>query len=198
MGKRICVFCASSNRIAPRYIEAAAQFARLAVMGGHTLVCGGTAKGLMGVLIGAAIEAGGRIDGMVPKFMHDYGWTDERLTQVTVVGTMRERKELMMREADAIVALPGAVGTLEELSEAISLKRLGFYPKPIVIFNQDCFYDPLLRFFDRMAEEQMMALEQTAWRVVERVEEILPAIDESPLWEVNLDNYHDNNGYGNQ
>ena len=199
MGKRICVYCCSSNRIAPKYIEAAVQFARLAVLQGHTVVCGGTSKGLMGVLAGATIEAGESIEGVVPKFMVQYGWDDKRLTYLTVAENMRERKFLMMKDAAAIVAFPGAAGTLEELSEAISLKRLGQFCNPIIIFNQDGFYDSLLRFFDDMVRERMMRVDQyQAWTVVSRVEDILPAIDAAPTWTPDILGYHDSNEYGNQ
>jgi len=199
MGKRICVYCASSNRIAPQYVEAAAQFARLVVLQGHRLVCGGTSKGLMNALIEAAIEAGGVVEGVVPEFMYAYGWDDKRLTHLIVTETMRERKHLMMKEADAIVALPGAIGTLEELSEAISLKRLGRFCNPIIIFNQNGFYDLLLRFFEEMIREQMMGIGQRcAWQVVTRVEDILPAIDVEPPWIADLVHYHDNENNGNQ
>ena len=196
MGKRICVFCASSNRIASHYVEAAAHFARLAVVQGHTLVCGGTSKGLMGVLVGATVEAGGRIEGVVPGFMHEYGWTDKRLSQVTVVETMRERKALMMKDADAILAFPGAVGTLEEITEAISLKRLGLFNKPIILLNLNHFYDPLLLFFDKMVEERMMEEGRRAWSVVERVEDILPAIEAEQPYCPDIRNYHNVNDYG--
>ncbi|MCL2727110.1 MAG: TIGR00730 family Rossman fold protein [Bacteroidales bacterium] len=199
MGKRICVYCCSSNRIAPKYIEAAAQFARLAALQGHTLVCGGTSKGLMGVLAGATVEAGGTIEGVVPEFMVQYGWDDKRLTHLKVAENMRERKHLMMKDADAIVALPGAVGTLEELAEAISLKRLGQFCNPIIIFNQDGFYDSLLLFFDDMVRERMMGADQCqVWKVVTRVEDILPAIDAEPTWAPDMLHYHDSNEYGNQ
>jgi len=199
MGKRICVFCASSNRIASQYVEAAAHFARLAVMQGHCLVCGGTSKGLMNTLIGATVEVGGAIEGVVPEFMHEYGWSDERLTHITIAKDMRERKHLMIKDADAIVALPGAIGTLEELFEAISLKRLGQYNKPIIIFNQDGFYDSLLRFFDDIIEAQMMGSDQRrVWRVVDRVEDILPAIDAEPPWTPNVLRYHNGDDYGNR
>lgn len=175
------------------YVEAAAHFARLAVMEGHHLVCGGTSKGLMSVLIGATVEAGGVIYGVVPKFMDDLGWTDKRLTQVTVVETMRQRKELLMKDVDAIVALPGAIGTLEELTEVLSLKRLGLFQKPVVIFNQNGFYNFLLRFFEEMRSEGMMTGE--VWSEVDRVEDILPAIEVNNLSSLDLLHYHD--GYQN-
>ena len=147
--------------------------------------------GLMSALIGATLEAGGVIEGIVPKFMHLYGWTDQRLLKLTVVDTMQERKHLLMKNADAIVAFPGGPGTLEELSEAISLKRLGQYRNPIIIFNQDGYYDLLLRFFDNMANERMLNPDQrSAWRVVNRVEDILQAIDEEPDWVSELVHYH--------
>ncbi|MCL2502973.1 MAG: LOG family protein, partial [Bacteroidales bacterium] len=101
MDKRICVYCASSNRMASEYVEAAAQFARLVAMQGYRLVCGGTAKGLMSALIGASIEAGGKVEGIVPEFMVQLGWDDKRLTQLRVAANMRERKYLMMKDADA-------------------------------------------------------------------------------------------------
>jgi len=199
MQKRICVFCASSNRIAPQYVDATAQFARLAVIQGYTLVCGGTSKGLMHVLIGAAIEAGGAVEGVVPAFMYQYGWVDKRLAHITIVETMRERKHVMTKDADAIVAFPGAMGTLEELTEVISLKRLGIFCKPIIIFNQNGFYDLLLHFFDDMVKEQMMGSDQrNAWKTVNRVEEILPAIEAEPLWIADLLHYHNSENYGNQ
>ena len=191
MGKRICVYCASSNRIAPQYIEAAAQFARLAAKEGHNLVCGGTDRGLMSVLIGATIEAGGVIEGIVPEFMHDYGWTDKRLTKLTVTTTMRERKHLLMQDADAVVALPGAMGTLEELCEALCLKRLGQFLQPIIIYNQNGFYDSLLRFFDDMVRENMLKQNQLdVYTVVKKVKDILPAIDAASPWTPDITHYH--------
>ena len=191
MGKRICVYCASSNRIAPQYIEAAAQFARLAAKEGHCLVCGGTSKGLMKALIGATIEEGGVIEGIVPEFMYVLGWADNRLSRLTVTKNMQERKQLMMKDADAIVAFPGATGTLEELCEALCLKRLGQFMFPIIIFNQDGFYDSLLRFFDDMVRTQMLEhSQQNAWKVVNRVEDILPTIDAEPAWVPDITRYH--------
>ena len=193
------MYFALSNKIAPQYVHAAAQFARLAVHEGYGIVCGGTSKGLMRVLIGAAIEAGGSVEGVVPEFMYHYGWADERLTHITVVETMRDRKHLMVRDADAVVALPGAIGTLEELTEVISLKRLGLFYKPIIIFNPHGFYDSLLHFFDDLVREQMMGADQrNAWRVVNNVEDILHAINTEPPWMPNIQHYHDSDEYGNQ
>jgi uncharacterized protein (TIGR00730 family) len=180
-------------------MEATVQFARLAVLQECRLVCGGTSKGLMNALIGAVIEAGGTIEGVVPEFMHRYGWSDKRLTHIIIAETMRERKYLMTKDADAVVALPGAIGTLEELAEVISLKRLGIFCKPIIIFNQNGFYDSLLRFFDSMVKAQMMDSHQKrAWRVVDRVEDILHAIDDEPEWAPDVAHYHDSDDYGNQ
>ena len=180
-------------------MEAAAQFARLAAVHGHCLVCGGTSKGLMSTVIGAAIEAGGTIEGVVPEFMYALGWADNRLTHLTVVESMRERKHLMMKDADAVIALPGAIGTLEELTEAISLKRLGKFSNPIIIFNQNRFYDSLLRFFDDLVREEMMGADQCgAWQVVHRVEDILPAMDAGSPWIPDMLHYHDRDDYGNR
>jgi uncharacterized protein (TIGR00730 family) len=183
MGKRICVYCASSNRIASHYFEAAAQFARLAVASGYGLVCGGSWRGLMGTLVEATLACGGEIEGVIPKFMRSVEWQDKRIERLTVVDTMQERKTLLMQDVTAVVALPGGLGTLEELSEAISLKRLGFFTSPIIIYNHRGFYDRLIQFFEDMIKEQMLSPNQPkAWMVVDSVKEIIPAIETAPIW----------------
>jgi TIGR00730 family protein len=183
MGKRICVYCSSSNTMAPEYYAAAAQFARLAAKEGHCLVCGGSWRGLMGTLIEATLEAGGQIEGIIPQFMCERGWEDKRLNRLIVVGDMQERKRLLIQDADAVVVLPGGLGTLEEFTEALSTKRLGQFPRPIILFNQNGFYDSLLAFFDTMEAESMLSQGGcAAWQVVSTAEAILPAIENAPLW----------------
>ena len=181
MGKRICVYCSSSNAMSPEYYTAAALFARLAAKEGHCLVCGGSWRGLMGTLIEATLEAGGQVEGIIPQFMCERGWEDKRLSRLVVVADMQERKRLLIRNADAVVVFPGGPGTLEEFTEALSAKRLGHFVKPIILFNQNNFYDALLTFFGKMEAEHMLPVcEGTAWQVVDRVEDILPAIENAP------------------
>ena len=183
MGKRICVYCSSSNTMAPEYYAAAAQFARLAAKEGHCLVCGGSWRGLMGTLIEATLEVGGEIEGVIPQFMYDRGWDDKRVSRLVVVADMQERKRLLLQDADAVVVFPGGPGTLEEFAEALSAKRLGRFMQAIIVFNQNGFYDSLLAFFDKMEAEQMLPASETPiWQVVDRVEDILPSIENAPIY----------------
>jgi len=189
MGKRICVYCASSNRIASHYFEAAASFARLAAENGYGIVCGGSWRGLMGALVEATIACGGEIEGIIPQFMRAAEWEDKRI-RLTVVETMQERKSLLMQNVAAVVAFPGGPGTLEELSEVISLKRLGMFQPPIIIFNHHGFYNPLIQFFEQMNREQMLSPHQpNAWLVVNQVEEIIPALEAAPPWTSDLNSH---------
>ncbi|MDR2584649.1 MAG: TIGR00730 family Rossman fold protein [Prevotellaceae bacterium] len=190
MGKRICVYCASSNRIASHYFEAAEAFARLAVVGGYSLVCGGSWRGLMGALVEATLACGGEIEGVIPKFMCSAEWQDKRIRNLTVVESMQERKTLLMKDVAAVVALPGGPGTLEELSEVISLKRLGFFSPPIIIYNHQGFYNKLIDFFEWLRRENMLSPNQpNAWVVAHTVDEIIPAIEAAPMWRSDLNSH---------
>ncbi len=154
MQKLLCVYCASSDRLDLKYNEAASAVGRELVRRGWGLVYGGGNVGLMGTLARAVKTSGGRVVGVIPDFMKAkelaYGEADEMHTVVT----MRERKLMMETRADAFVALPGGWGTLEEIMEILTLRQLDVLRKPVVIFNQDGFYDDLLRFFDRMIADK--------------------------------------------
>ncbi|MDR2802133.1 MAG: TIGR00730 family Rossman fold protein [Prevotellaceae bacterium] len=180
---KICVFCASSAKVAPVFFEAAKTVARVIAAGGHTIVYGGGAVGLMGALADAALACHAKVIGILPHFMRQVEWQHNELTELTLVDTMHERKALMIAGADAVVALPGGSGTLEELMEVITLKRLGQFTKPIVIVNTNGFYDPLLALFDRMADEHFMRPEhREAWTVTARAEDVLTAIEHAKPW----------------
>lgn len=154
MPKTLCVYCASSDRLDPKYADAAAALGRAMPGRGWDLVYGGGKVGLMGALAKGVKASGGRVVGVIPDFMKvrelDYEQADEMIT----VATMRERKRLMEARADAFVALPGGWGTLEEIMEILTLRQLDVLRKPCVLFNHDGFYDDLLRFFDRMVGER--------------------------------------------
>lgn len=154
MTKLLCVYCASSDRLDPKYYGAAAELGREMVMRGWGLVYGGGRTGMMGAVARAVKQNGGRVVGVIPEFMKArelaYNEADELLTVIT----MRERKLLMETRADAFVALPGGWGTLEEILEILTLRQLDVVKKPCVLFNQDGFYDELLRLFDRMLNER--------------------------------------------
>ena len=184
--RRVLVFCASSTSCDPRFHAAAATLGREVAQAGHTLVYGGGAKGSMGALADAALEAGGEVVGIIPRFMRELEWAHHGLAELRLVDDMQSRKRLMLETADAIVTLPGGSGTFEELFDAVTAKRLGVFAHPIVILNQEGFYDPLFELMARsVAERFMHDAHLDIWRVVERVEEILPAIESAEPWPEN-------------
>src|SRR5687767_6357695 len=154
MPKLLCVYCASSDRLDPKYYDAASELGREMVPRGWGLVYGGGKTGIMGAIARAVKRSGGRVVGVIPEFMKArelaYIEADELLTVIT----MRERKLMMETRADAFVALPGGWGTLEEIMEILTLRQLDVVRKPCVLLNQDGFYDPLLQLFNRMLEDK--------------------------------------------
>jgi uncharacterized protein (TIGR00730 family) len=181
--RRVLVFCASSQSCDRAFHEAAAQLGSAIARAGDILVYGGGAFGSMGALAQAALDEGGEVLGITPHFMRELEWTHDDLTELRLVEDMQQRKREMLRVADAIVTLPGGSGTFEELFEAITSKRLGLFTKPIVIVNQDQFYEPLFRLLQSSVNEQFMSEEHLdIWQAVDTIEEVLPAIDASPAW----------------
>ncbi|MEX2045257.1 MAG: TIGR00730 family Rossman fold protein [Opitutus sp.] len=154
MPKLLCVYCASSDRIDPKYFGVAAELGREMVIRGWGLVYGGGRTGAMGAVARAVKQSGGRVVGIIPEFMKDRELAYAEADELVTVITMRERKLLMESRADAFVALPGGWGTLEEILEILTLRQLDAVKKPCVILNQDGFYDPLLQLFERMLAEK--------------------------------------------
>ncbi|MFK7895615.1 MAG: TIGR00730 family Rossman fold protein [Myxococcota bacterium] len=182
-GRHVLVFCASSASCDASFHEAAARLGRSIAEAGDTLVYGGGAVGSMGALANAALEAGGPVVGIIPRFMRELEWAHEGLTELRLVEDMQTRKRDMLAMSDAIVTLPGGSGTFEELFEALTSKRLGLFPKPIVILNQGGFYDPLFTLLGQSVDERFMSEEHRAlWHAVEEVEQVLPAIDSVAAW----------------
>jgi uncharacterized protein (TIGR00730 family) len=154
MSKLLCVYCSSSDRLDPKYYDAAAELGREMVARGWGLVYGGGKTGLMGAVARAVKSGGGRVVGVIPEFMKVRELAFDEADELVTVITMRERKLLMETRADAFVALPGGFGTLEEIMEILTLRQLEVVKKPCVFFNQAGFYDELLRFFDRMLADK--------------------------------------------
>jgi hypothetical protein len=174
----VCVYCASSGESDDAYREAARTLGRLLAAAGCTVVYGGGRAGSMGALAEGALAAGGRIVGVIPRFMVDLEWGHDDLTELHVVEDMRTRKHEMLTRASAVVALPGGTGTLEELFEAVTLKRLGLFGGPIVIVNTRGYYDALLAQLAAAVDERFMDAHHAAmWTVVAGPEDVLPAID---------------------
>ena len=179
----VCVYCASSRVCDARFHEVARRLGGLLAGAGWCIVYGGGRSGSMGALAEGALAAGGRVVGVIPKFMIDLEWGHDRLSELHVVEDMRTRKHDMLTRAEAVVALAGGTGTLEELLEALTLKRLGLFLGPIVVVNTDGYYDPLLAQFRLAIDGRFMdERHDDMWSVVPEPEGVLPAIMESPQW----------------
>ena len=154
MEKLLCVYCSASQQLDRKYHDAAEEVGRALVQHGWGLVYGGENVGLMGTVAQSAKSAGGRVVGVIPEFMIARERAFRGANELIVVDTMAERKRLMIERASAFLTLPGSVGTLDELTEIMTLRYLNLLNKPIVLFNQDGFYDDLLRLFERMTAEK--------------------------------------------
>lgn len=181
--KNVLVFCASSESCSPEYHAAAARLGELLARAGQAVVYGGGAVGSMGALASAAIAAGGQVIGIQPRFMNELEWTHPGVQALELVDDMQERMRRMLAIADAIVALPGGSGTLEELLDALTAKRLGEIVVPVVIVNQGGFFDPLLAQLERCIEERFMdERHRDMWQVVAKPDEVPAALASAPPW----------------
>ena len=187
--KNICVYCASSPQIAPVYFKAAERLGYLLAEKGINLIeinlIDGAGKvGLMGCLNNTVLAAGGTVTGVIPRFMVERGWHHSGLTQLVETETMHERKSLMARMSDAVIALPGGCGTMEELLEVITWKQLGLYLKPIVVLNIQGFYNPLIEMLEKAIGQQFMRREhESLWQVAFTPEEAVELCVSLPAWD---------------
>ena len=188
---RICVYAAPSPQAAPVYMDAARALGGLLAAQGCSIVYGGGSQGLMGALADGALAKGGEVVGVLPKFMADLEWGHPGLTHLDLVEDMRERKHKLLTGSDAVVALPGGCGTLEELFEAITLKRLGLYRAPIVLLDTRGYWAPLVRFLEEqvIAERFMNPGHRDMWARVTDAEAVLPTIAATPLWREDARDY---------
>jgi uncharacterized protein (TIGR00730 family) len=170
----VCVFAASSDSIDARYSALASDLGVLLAKAKIDVVFGGGGIGLMGKLADAVIDNNGKITGVIPHFMKDAGWGHDAVTDMIITDDMSERKRKMFSLSDAVIALPGGVGTLEELTEALTLKQLGLFNGQIVIINIMDFYNPLFDFFDKMLEGKFLGAEhREMWKIAATPEEAL-------------------------
>lgn len=187
---RICVYCASSEHVDRTYHDAATALGRTLAESGCTTVYGGGAAGLMGSLANGALAAGGEVIGVIPRFMTEVEWQHPGVANMQIVEDMRERKHRLLTGSDAVVALPGGCGTLEELFEAMTLKRLALYFNPIVLLNTNNFYAPLETFLEQAIDQRFMnPAHRALWSMIDRVEDVLPTIQNTPPWDADARNY---------
>lgn len=182
--KSIAVYCASSNKVRSSYMEAAEKLGAIFATQGIRLIYGDGGIGLMAAVAKGILDAGGEAVGVIPRFMVEQEWNNPRSTQTIVTETMHERKATICQMADAMVALPGGIGTFEELLECLTWKQLGLHSCPVVILNTDGYYDRLIACIDYMIEEQMMRpIHRNMYTVVSTPEEVIPAILSAPEWD---------------
>jgi len=170
---RICVFCGSNDGRNGSYRESAHDFGTLLAERGIGLVYGGASIGLMGAVADAAIAAGGEVIGVIPKALADVEVAHATLGDLRVVGSMHERKALMASLSDAFVAMPGGIGTLEELFEVWTWAQLGVHNKPCAILNVDGFFDKLVDFLNMVRDENFLRSMHRNMLIVERQGEAL-------------------------
>jgi len=166
--RRICVFCGASPGARPEYAQATTELARLLVADGIGVVYGGGGVGLMGALADAMLAEGGEITGVIPRALVDREIAHPEVTDMRVVGSMHERKALMAELADAFVALPGGLGTLEELFEVYTWAQLGLHRKPCALLNVEGYYDGIAGFLADAVEERFLRQEHRDMLLVER------------------------------
>ena len=182
--KSVCVYCASSTQIDEKYFRAAEELGRLIAEHGLTLITGAGKLGLMNTIENAALEAGGKVTGVIPTFMVREGWHHEGLTELIETASMHERKQTMADLSDGVIALPGGCGTMEELLEIITWKQLGLYVNPIIILNVDGFYDHLLAQLTKAVEENFMrSIHADIWGVATTPEEAIELLLTTPTWD---------------
>lgn len=182
--KRVAVYAASSSQVSSEYIDAAVELGRTLAAEGIEIVYGAGKVGLMGALADAALDAGGKVTGVIPQFMVDNGWCREKLTNLIVTPDMHTRKEKIVSLADATIALPGGVGTLEELMEIITWKQLGLYANPIVILNTRGYFNPLKEMLERAVEEKFMReIHRNLWSIADTPRQVADLIRNTPQWD---------------
>jgi uncharacterized protein (TIGR00730 family) len=164
----ICVYCGSSPGSDAAFLRAAREIGVLAAQRGHTLVYGGGNTGLMGAVADSALAAGGRVVGVIPDHMVRKELAHTGLTKLHVVDSMHERKALMASLADGFLALPGGIGTLEEIIEVFVWMQLGLHAKPCAFLNVNGYYDPLVSFLTRMADVRFLRAEQLSQLIIAR------------------------------
>ena len=181
--KNVCVYSASSTKIAPVYFAVAEELGHLLASKGINLINGAGSIGLMAATSNAALASGGTVTGVIPQFMVEQGWHHTGLTQLIETETMHERKRLMADMSDGVIALPGGCGTLEELLEIITWKQLGLYLKPIVVLNVEGYFNPLLEMLQKAIDENFMRPEHgNIWVVAETPEEAVQLLYDTPVW----------------
>ena len=181
--RRVTVYASSSNGLAPVYYDAAARLGSVLGRAGLEIVYGGGGVGLMGAMADRALAEGAHVHGVIPGFLNTVEHGHANLPRLEVVADMRERKQRMIEDSDAVISLPGGTGTLEELLEVITLKRLGQFLGPILLLNTNGYYDRFAAFLENAVAERFMSPRHCEmWSLVDEPEQVRQALLEAPAW----------------
>jgi len=173
----VCVYCGSSFGSDPAHEAAATRLGQLIAESGLRLVYGGGSVGLMGTVANAALEAGGKVTGIIPHFLEEREVMLDTLEDLVITQDMHERKHLMFQRSDAFIALPGGIGTLEEAVEMMTWAQLGQHRKPVVLANINGFWSPLLELLDHMrAQGYIRPDTEVPYHVARTVDDVLPML----------------------
>lgn len=168
MLKTICLFCASSSEADQIYLDVAVKLADICVENGIHVLFGGGAKGLMGAFADRVLKLNGKITGVIPNFMVDLEWAHSNVADMILVEDMHERKKRLIENVDAVIALPGGIGTLEELMEVTTLKQLGRIDIPIIIVNTNGFYNTFMLFINELINKKFMQdKNRNLWHIID-------------------------------
>ena len=174
----VCIYSASSDNISNTYLHTAYELGKHLAHRGIGIVNGAGNRGLMRATTDGALAAHGKVTGVIPQFMVDNGWHYEALTEIIVTHDIHQRKKTMLHMSDALLALPGGCGTMEELMEAITWKQLGMYTKPLIIMNIDGYYTPLLEMLSKAIDQRFMKeSDGQLWLVANSAEEAIQILD---------------------
>lgn len=185
---KICIYCASSKAIPQEYFQLTKKLAELLVNENHHLIYGGGSRGLMGQIADTFLENNGNVTGVIPGFMKEVEWDHKGVQDMEVVEDMVERKQRFFDLSESIIALPGGVGTLEELSEALSLKRLGLIQHPIIIANFHGFYDEFLSYLNKMVDQSFMGEKgRELWVSIKDPEDIIKVLEQTKPWPLGVE-----------
>ena len=185
MKGNVCVFCASSANINEQYLQAARELGRRLAEEGWRCVNGGGAVGLMGAVTDGTLDAGGEVTGVIPKFMVDNGWCYDRLQDVVITADMHQRKQMMSEMADAVIAMPGGVGTMEELLETLTWRQLKLVKVPVIILNTLGYYDHLLALLEHAISEGFMKPSHSSlWQVASTPAEAIALLEDTTPIEI--------------
>lgn len=188
--KRIGVMCGSSDACDKKYLEMAYQLGQKLAESNHEVVYGGGAKGLMRRVADGALDNKGIVHGYMPDFMIQVEWQHPNLTNLHITSDMAERKKAMMDGSDATIFLPGGCGTMEEFFEWLSAKRLGQHLGPLIIFNFQGYYDPLITLLETMEQEKFHnPIHNNMWSVCNDIESLAGVLEDAPSWSADAINH---------